>query len=80
MDIFKTHANILESYQSYINSFIHIKDDAIKEAVDQELKKGKLWPEPLIQFIPSFEIHGAVKELTDQVRQQPLDQTQLPQI
>ena len=57
MDIFKTHADIVTDYQSYIQSFLQIKDDSIRETVERELKNGKLWPDPLIQFNPSFQQH-----------------------
>jgi len=63
MDIFKTHAQIVEDYASYIRSFLKISDEAIRAKVEEELKKGKLWPEPLLQFNPSFEMSGHVEEL-----------------
>lgn len=55
MNVFETHKNIIEEYSSYINSFISIKDPKIETIVNGELNSGKLWPEPLIQFNPSFE-------------------------
>jgi ATP-dependent helicase YprA (DUF1998 family) len=44
-------------------SFININDPDIREVVENELKKGKLWPEPLIQFNPAFETYGEITEL-----------------
>ena len=58
MDIFKTHAQIVEDYATYIRSFLKISDKAIKAVVEEELSKGKLWPEPLLQFNPAFEMFG----------------------
>lgn len=55
MDLFGIHKAIVDDYSQYINSFIDIKDDRINEKVSSELKSGKLWPEPLLQFNPSFE-------------------------
>ena len=66
MDIFKTHHSIVDDYKSYIRSFINIKDDEIRQTVNDELEKGKLWPNPLIQFNPSFEDYGDVDELVSQ--------------
>ena len=38
----------MDDYKSYIQSFININDPEIREVVENELSKGKLWPEPLI--------------------------------
>lgn len=63
MNIFQTHARIVENYSSYIRSFINIADPDIKRHVEEELKQGKLWPEPLLQFNPAFEMAGTVADL-----------------
>lgn len=63
MDIFQTHADIVGDYRDYIQSFIHIKDDRIRTAVLDELRNGRLWPEPLIQFNPAFEPAGLIGEI-----------------
>jgi superfamily II DNA/RNA helicase len=63
MNIFKVHSGIIDEYKSYIRSFINIKNQTIKEKVEQDLASGKLWPEPLIQFNPSFKPGDSVAEL-----------------
>src|ERR1051325_11870329 len=63
MDVFKTHSRIVSDYESYIRSFLKIADAKIKEVVESELAKGKLWPEPLLQFNPAFEIAGTVDDV-----------------
>lgn len=63
MNIFKLHEQIISDYQSYIKSFLFIKDPRISEIVDTELSAGKLWPEPLIQFNPTFENGTSINEL-----------------
>ena len=63
MNIFDTHASIISDYASYISSFIKIADPKIREVVETELKLGKLWPEPLLQFNPSFEILGSIDQV-----------------
>jgi len=60
MNVFQTHSGIVEDYATYIRSFLNIADPTILEVVDGELNKGKLWPEPLLQFNPSFEMVGSV--------------------
>jgi hypothetical protein len=44
-DIFNLHSVIVNDYQSYIQSFININDPEIRDVVEGELEKGKLWPE-----------------------------------
>src|SRR5512137_2520755 len=63
MNIFQTHARIIKDYATYISSFLNIADPGIKSHVEAELTQGKLWPEPLLQFNPSFEMTGSVSEL-----------------
>lgn len=63
MDIFKTHAQIVTDYSTYIRSFLNISDEAILGEVEKSLAQGKLWPQPLLQFNPSFEMFGRVDEL-----------------
>jgi hypothetical protein len=62
MDVFQTHSRIVSDYENYIRSFLKIADPEIKNVVETELAKGKLWPEPLLQFNPPFEIAGTVAQ------------------
>ena len=61
MNVFEVHRRIIDDYERYIRSFIRIDDEEIRSTVDAELAKGKLWPEPLLQF-------GAVELDDDAVR------------
>lgn len=63
MNVFETHAKIVSDYSRYIRSFINISDAAIRDAVDAALAEGKLWPEPLLQFNPSYDMAGDVREV-----------------
>ena len=62
MNVFHTHSRIVEDYATYIRSFLNIADPAIRAVVEGELEKGKLWPEPLLQFNPAFEMAGSVAD------------------
>jgi len=48
MQIFKLHADMIEDYRSYIESFVNIADDDIRTEVETALSSGTLWPEPLL--------------------------------
>lgn len=63
MNIFETHSKIVSDYGKYIQSFVNISDTEIKSVVDSELKIGKLWPQPLLQFNPSYEQFGKVEDI-----------------
>ena len=64
MNVFQTHSRIVADYATYIQSFLKIDDPAIRHTVEEALNQGKLWPEPLLQFNPSFEMYGSLEELT----------------
>lgn len=63
MDIFSLHHNIVEDYRDYIRSFVNISDVRISQQVKGELERGRLWPEPLLHFNPSFEEAGTISAL-----------------
>ena len=55
IDIFNIHQKIMDDYKHFVGSFINIKDEKIKEVVENKINQGKFWPGTLIQFNPSFE-------------------------
>ena len=63
MNVFQLREAIVQNYASYVRSFIQIKDDLVRERVDEEMAAGLLWPEPLIQLNPSFEPGRTIDEL-----------------
>lgn len=65
MNVFETHSRIVNDYASYIKSFISISDEQIENKVRLELAAGKLWPQPLLHFNPSYEQVGTIKEVVD---------------
>ena len=64
MNVFRMHSQIISDYASYIHSFLKISDPTIREVVEGELNQGKMWPEPLLQFNPSFEMVGGLDKLS----------------
>jgi len=65
IDIFNIHEKIMDDYKHFVSSFINIKDKRIKEVVEAEIDDGKYWPEPLIQFNPSFEQGESIEKLCE---------------
>ena len=64
-NIFALHKEILDDYKLYIDSFINIADERILSTVKKDFDSGNLYPEPLIQFNPSFESGGSVEDLVN---------------
>jgi superfamily II DNA/RNA helicase len=64
-NIFQLHKEILDDYKLYIDSFINIADERILHTVKRDFDSGNLYPEPLIQFNPSFESGGSVEDLVN---------------
>lgn len=66
MNILKFHNNLIENYKNYITSFLNIKFPGISEFVDREIQNKKLWPDPLVQFNPTYHPGCELKQLIDE--------------
>ncbi|MFC1734740.1 DEAD/DEAH box helicase, partial [Candidatus Hydrogenedentota bacterium] len=64
MNVFEVHKRIVEDYASYIRSFINIADSEVASKVENALGEGKLWPQPLLQFNPAYEMAGDIDSIT----------------
>ncbi|TVM03119.1 MAG: hypothetical protein CV087_06840 [Candidatus Brocadia sp. WS118] len=65
MNVFDLRNKLITDYKDYVQSFIQIRDDHIRNYVENCLSRGELWPEPLIQLNPSFEPGEWIDELVD---------------
>ena len=54
MDAFRAHERITDQYQTYLQSFIQVKDQRIDEYVGEQIQEVRFLPKPLLQFNPSF--------------------------
>lgn len=63
MNILQFHKKLIENYRTYIQSFLNIKDPRIAKFVEKEILNKKLWPEPLVQFNPTFEKGSSLNSL-----------------
>lgn len=66
MNILHFHDKLIQNYKSYIQSFLNIKDSGIAKFVDAEIHGKRLWPEPLVQFNPTFEKGRHLKDLVNE--------------
>ena len=63
MDVFDLRDELIQAFQSYIRSFVDIRDERLRAVREEALGSGVFWPEPLVQLNPSFEVGGTVSEL-----------------
>lgn len=66
MNVFELHGRVIEDYRLYVESFIRIKDERIRQLVEGEIDRGLLWPEALVQLSPSFEQGGSIDDLVEE--------------
>lgn len=66
MNILNFHNRLIENYRNYITSFLNIKDPGISQFVEKKIRNKKLWPEPLVQFNPTYQPGSSLKGLTDE--------------
>src|SRR3954465_3401792 len=66
MNVFRLRDQLIAHYSDYVRSFIQIRDDRIREHVEQRLDDGMLWPDPLIQLNPSFEPGAWIDDLVEE--------------
>jgi ATP-dependent helicase YprA (DUF1998 family)/very-short-patch-repair endonuclease len=71
MDAFALRNRLVDDYSAYIRSFITIRDPRIGQVVDDELRNGLLWPDPLLQLNPSFEPGPWIDDLVASGRLHP---------
>ena len=75
MNVFDLRNQLVDDYKKYVSSFIQIRDKRIREHVDEEIKSGLLWPDPLIQLNPAFQPGHVIDELVGQGILHPICKT-----
>lgn len=63
LDIFKLRDEVIGDYRRYIESFLAIRDRRVEQFVQQELDKGYLWRDPLIQINPAYQQGADINSL-----------------
>jgi hypothetical protein len=72
MNIFELRDHIVGEFAAYTKSFLNILDPDIREFVQQELARGKLWPDALVQLSPAYDRSLTVADLVEQGILHPL--------
>ncbi|MEJ5232334.1 MAG: DEAD/DEAH box helicase [Geminicoccaceae bacterium] len=62
-DIFELDRRVAEEYRDYVTSFVRVREPRLRAFVEDELGKGRLWPEPILELNPAFERGKSLGEL-----------------
>ena len=63
MDIFDLRDFVINNYKEFVQGFLNINDERIREYVNNTLDEGLLWPEPWLSLNPKFASHDTVEGL-----------------
>lgn len=63
LDIFRLRDKVINDYRRYIESFLTIRDNRVKNFVDEELGRGQLWRDPLVQINLAYQPGGTTDDL-----------------
>lgn len=67
MDIFNVHQKIVSEYSEYVQSFLNVADQEIKQFIQTEIIGNRtLWPHALLQLNPAYEKTDSVDQLVAQ--------------
>jgi ATP-dependent helicase YprA (DUF1998 family)/very-short-patch-repair endonuclease len=63
MDVFALRNQVVDDYKRYIESFVRIRDKRVEQFVRQQFDSGALWPDPILQLNPAYELVETIDEL-----------------
>ncbi len=66
MQAFEVHKQIVSDYKEYLKSFNIIRDERIRQVVDDAFRKDEYLPEPLIQFNPAYRDAAGIDQLINE--------------
>ena len=73
MSIFDLSRQIIRDYARYVQSFLPINDERVRQLAEDELiRRNVLWPESLLQLNPAYEMAETVSELCSRGELHPL--------
>lgn len=66
MNAFETHESVINSYRSYLKSFVNISDSRVSEVVNDAFDSDGFLPEPLVQFNPAYRQGRPLQDLVSE--------------
>src|ERR1700686_3920465 len=63
MDVFALRDKVVSDYRRYIESFVRIRDTKVEDFVRKEFESGVLWPDPILQLNPAYELGPTLDQL-----------------
>jgi len=54
IDVFELRDRVVEEYREYVKSFITIADERLAAFAREQLERGTLWPDAILQLNPAF--------------------------
>ncbi len=66
MDVFELRRELVQTYKSYVESFLRIRDRRISEHVRRGFDQATFWPDPLVQLNPNFQSGSTVEQLASE--------------
>lgn len=54
VDVFALRNWVVADYARYVQSFVRIRDERLRDYVDQQMAGGAHWADPLIQLSPAY--------------------------
>src|SRR5258708_11923416 len=65
MDVFAVHPRLVADYDAFPSSLVEVRDQRIKEHLEEQRQRKVRWPDPYLSLNPGFKSGGPLKELVD---------------
>jgi len=62
-DVFRLRSDLVDLYGKYVQSFVTIRDQRVRQLVDDAIRAERFWPAPWVQLNPAFARGADVDEL-----------------
>jgi ATP-dependent helicase YprA (DUF1998 family) len=63
VDVFELRDSLVADCADYVKSFLRIREERNRTEVEESLRRGTPWPEPLLQLNPSLAPGAALNDL-----------------
>ncbi|MEY8040051.1 DEAD/DEAH box helicase [Saccharopolyspora cebuensis] len=63
MDVFQVHQQLITDYRGFTSGFSQVRDERVRQHVDDRMRSGDQWPDPYLSLNPNFEAGGSIDDL-----------------